>query len=91
MRRFLLLAPLLAATTLALPPGVASAQTAYVTPGYVAGPSYGMPAPAYAAPPAIVVPGVAAPRIDYVAPPGVAIYDVPTTYGGTITMAAPGW
>jgi len=23
------------------------------------------------------------PRIDYVAPPGVAIYDVPTTYGGT--------
>jgi len=31
------------------------------------------------------------PRIDYVTPPGVTIYDVLTTYGGTVTMAAPGW
>lgn len=85
MRRSLLLAPLVV-TALALGTGVASAQTVYVTPGYVAAPSYLVPAPA-----AIVVPGAAVPRIDYVAPPGVAIYDVPTAYGSTITMAAPAW
>jgi hypothetical protein len=87
-KKSLSLTPLLVATALVLPTGIALAQTVYVTPGYVAAPVYAAPVSGFVVPLATVAP---VPRIDYVAPPGVAIYDVQTTYGGTVTMAAPGW
>ncbi len=72
----------LGTTALALSTGVASAQTVYVGPGYVA-PAYVAPAPVYVAPAPVYV----APAPVYVAPPVVHHYYARPR--AAVTVAAP--